>query len=93
VDLVARGKLPRGTEANGSVRVLYANSLDVRWRRSPKPKAGQGGLWLLHKTTGDRAELAPFELMHAIDVQPSLQLDLLRERGIAAGASEGDESA
>ena len=78
-DLVAKGDLD---EAGGTVAVLYANSIDVAWRESPKPKAGQAGLWLLHATEGEQAGLAPFALLHAIDLQPSIQLNLLRERGI-----------
>ena len=83
VDLVARGDVgqpPGGGQVQ--VVVLYANSLDVQWREWPKPKAGQGGLWLLHRTPEERAQSAPFELRHPIDLQPSLQLDLLRERGM-----------
>jgi len=81
-DLVERGELPGVSGGVGTVAVLYANSIDVRWRESPKPKAGQGGLWLLHRTTGDLARWAPFQLLHPIDLQPSIQLDLLREHGI-----------
>jgi hypothetical protein len=73
VDLVERGDV-----AEGRVDVLYANSLDVRWRRWPKPKAGQGGMWILHRTAPEQAALAPFTLMHPEDLQPSLQLELLR---------------
>lgn len=82
-DVVARGAVPEGTEEGGTVSALYANSLDVRWRRAPKPKAGQGGLWLLHRARDELSGFAPFELVHPIDVQPSIQLDLLRERGVA----------
>jgi hypothetical protein len=83
VDLVARGDIGGSPDAGpAQVVVLYANSLDVRWRDWPKPKAGQGGLWLLHRTPTERAQSARFELEHAIDLQPSLQLDLLRERGM-----------
>jgi hypothetical protein len=81
-DVVARGELPDATEAGGVVSTLYANSLDVRWREAPKPKAGQGGLWLLHRAREELSGFAPFELVHPIDVQPSIQLDLLRERGL-----------
>jgi hypothetical protein len=83
VDLVARGDIGRQPDG-GTVPVdaLYANSLDVQWRDWLKPKAGQGGLWLLHRPPAERAELASFELKHSIDLQPSLQLDLLRERGL-----------
>jgi hypothetical protein len=73
VDLVERGDVEAGR-----VQVLYANSLDIRWRDWLKPKAGQGGMWILHRTAAEHAELAPFTLRHREDLQPSLQLELLR---------------
>jgi hypothetical protein len=73
VDLVERGDVE-----GDRVNVLYANSLDIRWRNWPKPKAGQGGMWLLHRTAPEQAQLAPFALLHPEDLQPSLQLELLR---------------
>src|ERR671929_64057 len=33
VDLVQRGDVPDVGEEGGEVRVVYANSLDIRWRR------------------------------------------------------------
>ncbi|HEY0632787.1 MAG TPA: hypothetical protein VGC98_12085 [Thermoleophilaceae bacterium] len=78
VDLVERGELPGGS---GTVDVLYANSLDVHWREAPKPKAGESGMWLLHRAPDDLSEHAPFQVLHAIDLQPSLNLELLRGRG------------
>jgi hypothetical protein len=81
-DVVARGEVPDVSEEGGNVEVLYANSLDRRWRQAPKPKAGQAGLWLLHRAREELAGFAPFELAHPIDVQPSLRLDLLRDRGL-----------
>jgi hypothetical protein len=82
IDLMERGEIARPGEAPQTVAVVYANSIDVRWRDAPKPKAGQAGLWLLHHTPAERAELAAFEITHPVDLQPSIQLDLLRERGI-----------
>jgi len=82
VDLVARGQLTPSPDGQTHIAVLYANSRDIRWRDWPKPKAGQGGLWLLHRPPTDRSAFAPFELEHLIDLQPSMQLDLLRERGM-----------
>jgi hypothetical protein len=93
VDMVVRGELPGGAGPGGTVPVLYANSLDVRWRHCPKPKAGQSGLWLLHRTSGELGNLAPFELTHPIDLQPSLQIDLLREHGVATEAPEEEAPA
>ena len=82
VDLVAKGDAPGLGEGGGSVSAVYANSIDIQWRKWPKPKAGQGGLWLLHKTGEELAALAPFQLLHPEDLQPSTQLDALREHGI-----------
>jgi hypothetical protein len=72
VDVVAHGDV-----REGEVRVLYANSIDVRWRRWPKPKAGQAGMWSLHRTEGAQAKLAPYMVMHPEDLQPSTTLDAL----------------
>jgi hypothetical protein len=78
-DLVAKGDVEAGDE----VAVLYANSLDVRVRDRPKPKAGQGGLWLLHRTADPAlAQQAPYELLDSLDLQDSIVLDVLRDRGI-----------
>ncbi len=81
VDVVERGTIPGVGEEGGEVRVLYANSLDRRWRSWPKPKAGQGGMWILHRPADARAGMADFEICHPEDLQPSLELDLLREGG------------
>ena len=81
-DLVAKGDAPGLGEGGGSVAAVYANSIDIQWRTWPKPKAGQGGLWLLHDSEEEVASLAPFQLLHPEDLQPSTQLDALREHGI-----------
>lgn len=83
-DVVAKGDLPDLDDGRGRIDVLYANSIDIQWRRHPKPKAGQAGLWLLHRTDGDLARLAPFQLLHPEDLQPSVQLEDLRDRGIVS---------
>jgi hypothetical protein len=70
-----------GEVAPGPMSVLYANSLDVRWRRSPKPKAGQEGLWLLHATAGAEHDLAPYVLVDPEDYQPAENLSQLRADG------------
>ena len=82
VDLVAKGDAPGLGEGGGTVATLYANSIDFQWREWIKPKAGQAGLWLLHRSEGELAQLAPFQLIHQEDLQPSTQLDALREAGI-----------
>lgn len=71
----------KGDVPEGEVRALYANSLDVRWRDAPKPKAAQNGLWVLHATEGDLREVAPFQILHSADFQPVQHLDSLRDNG------------
>ena len=70
-----------GSVAGPTVQVLYANSTDVRWHRSPKPKPGQSGLWILHKTDAGLQALAPFQIVHPEDMQPTQQLDVARTAG------------
>jgi hypothetical protein len=68
----------KGNAKPGKLVVLYANSLDVRWRNAPKPKAGQGGLWILHKTDDPvLGKSAPFQILHEEDYQPVQSLDTL----------------
>jgi len=81
-DLVAKGDAPGLGEGGGTVAALYANSIDFQWREWIKPKAGQAGLWLLHRSEDELAQLASFQLIHQEDLQPSTQLDALREAGI-----------
>jgi len=70
----------RGDVADDAeVKILYANSLDVHWREAPKPKASQNGLWLLHATEAELQPLAPFKIIHAEDLQPPQNLELLRQ--------------
>ena len=87
VDLVAHGNVPDLDDEGGQVEVQYANSLDRRWRSWPKPKAGQSGMWVLHRAPGDETD-APFQLMHPEDLQPSLLLDALLGE---ATEEEGDD--
>jgi hypothetical protein len=61
----------------GSLDVLYANSLDVQWHASPKPKAGQEGMFVLHATDRAQSELAKYQIVHPEDLQPVQNLDAL----------------
>lgn len=72
VSHVALGKLRRG-----ALKVLYANSQDVRWRAHPKPRAGQEAAWILHNTDTKISRAARFVLADASDVQPVQFVDSL----------------
>ena len=61
----------------GPLDVLYANSLDVRWRNAPKPKAGQEGMFLLHAADRSFSNVAKYQILHPEDLQPVQHLDAL----------------
>jgi hypothetical protein len=61
----------------GTIEVLYPNSLDVQWRNSPKPKAGQEGLFVLHASDRSVRSLAKYQLLHPEDLQPVQNADAL----------------
>jgi hypothetical protein len=69
---VVEGRLKPGT-----IEVLYPNSLDVQWRNSPKPKAGQEGLFVLHASDRSVRSLAKYQLLHPEDLQPVQNADAL----------------
>jgi hypothetical protein len=71
----------RGPVTGPQVDVLYANSQDVLWRNSPKPRASQEGVWLLHSTEDGLRNVAPFEIPHPEDYQPVTRMEQLRSEG------------
>jgi len=70
-----------GSVQSGNLDVLFANSLDIRWYRAPKPRAAQGGVWILHNTPSDLQALARFHIIHPEDYQATQQMDVLRKPG------------
>jgi hypothetical protein len=75
----------KGQLEPGEVRVCFANSVDIAWRNSPKCRASQGGLWMLHKASPELAHLAPFQILHGEDWQPVQSLDPIREYALRKG--------
>jgi hypothetical protein len=68
----------RGDIKPGRLRVIFANSMDTRWQHTPKPKPSQGGVWILHRTSVGLRRIAPFQIIHADDFQPTQNLEFLR---------------
>jgi hypothetical protein len=66
-----------GKHRRGDLRVLYANSQDVRWRTHPKPRAGQEAAWILHAADPKISKAARWVLADASDVQPVQFVDTL----------------
>ena len=74
VSHVVLGKLRRG-----DLKVLYANSQDVRWRAHPKPRAGQESVWILHLADPKISKAARYVLADSDDVQPVQFIESLGE--------------
>jgi hypothetical protein len=75
VESVEKGHLTGKT-----VVVLYPNSNDVMWQSAPKFKAGQQGVWLLHR---DQAKLPgvkeqQYTALKPLDFQETGQLERIR---------------
>jgi hypothetical protein len=82
-------KSPR--RASRTVAVLFANSRDIVWVKSPKLHEGVRGIMLLH--TVDESDRPPrgarvaYQATHPLDLQPSERLPEIR-RALSASSSE-----
>jgi len=81
VATIAVDHAEKGTVGD-TVQFSFPNSHDVHWVHVPKPAAGDTRLWLLHAATGAAAELAPYTLQDADDVQ---RPDELGRLGLGGG--------
>ena len=68
----------KGDVPEQQVTVAFPSSQDVRWHTTPKPVAGQDGVWVLHATEGATRDIAPFQLADSEDFRSLQDLDLLR---------------
>jgi hypothetical protein len=69
-----------GPSTQRTVTILYANSIDVVWVRSPKFKKGQEGIWILHRDQAvdwKRGSRLPVESLTALDSEDFLPLNQL----------------
>ena len=83
---VLKGRKPRG-----DVEVLFANSDDIVWHKSPKLHRGVSGILLLHRIKEDEAPAeVPRSVYQATDPLDFLPADRLGEVERALGAESGD---
>lgn len=77
----------KGQFSARTVSVLYANSTDMMWFRSPKLKEGQDGIWLLHKDAVKWPGIKDrYVVVDPLDFQPRDQGDRVK-RLLARGAN------
>ena len=83
IETVEKGKV-----ASKTITVLFSNSTDIAWYRSPKLKKGDRGVWLLQNRDPFGKATPDLAVVHAADCQPIAELDrirgLLKNAGSAA---------
>lgn len=68
----------KGNAASQTVTVNVAYGDDVIWRRAPKPKAGDGGIFLLQPDREKRFRAEGLFLIDSLDWLPKSELDRVR---------------
>jgi hypothetical protein len=61
-----------------TIDVLFANSTDIAWYRSPKLKKGDRGVWLLHKRDPFGRATPGLAVVHPADQRPIADLERVR---------------
>jgi hypothetical protein len=72
VSSTAKGQAP------AELVVVFPNSTDIRWIGTPKFKANDEGVFMLHRTDDDKLQVHGFTALDALDFQPMAQLDRVR---------------
>lgn len=73
VESVEKGKVTTKT-----IPVLFANSTDIAWHRSPKLKKGDRGIWLLQNRDPFGRAVPGLAVVHPADQQPIQELAKIR---------------
>ena len=80
----------KGSKPDGEVEVLFANSADIVWYRSPKLHRGTSGIFLLHRLKEEEApKAAPRAAYQATDPLDFLPSERLREVEHVLGSDRG----
>ena len=77
---VAVQSVLKGRKPKGEVEVLFANSMDIAWYRSPKLHRGSGGIFILRRLQeGETPQDAPRSAYQATDPLDFLSAERLAE--------------
>jgi hypothetical protein len=70
--------LAKGALSSSEVRVVYPESLDVKWYRAPKFRVGQDGVWILRKQRIEELGREEFTALNLLDFHSMDSLNRLR---------------
>jgi hypothetical protein len=68
----------KGSHSEPTQEILFARSMDIAWYRSPKVKAGDRGVWLLHRRDLRGKSVPDLAVVHPLDFQPATELENIR---------------
>jgi hypothetical protein len=68
----------KGSHSAQTTEVLYPNSMDVVWSRSPKIKKGDRGVWLLHNRDHYGKPVPALAITHPLDFRPIAEASRVR---------------
>lgn len=78
VSTITIEKVEKGVHSEKTVDVFFPNSMDIAWHRSPKVKAGDRGVWLLHNRDVHGRAVPGRAVTHPLDFRPAAEADLVR---------------
>src|SRR5215831_4118210 len=68
----------KGASPGQTIEALFPNSNDIAWYRSPKVKAGDHGVWLLHNRDLFGNPVPVLAVVHPLDFRPIGELERVR---------------
>lgn len=68
----------KGSHSDPTKNVLFPRSMDIAWYRSPKVKAGDRGVWILHNRDHHGKAVPALAVVHPLDFQPAAALENVR---------------
>jgi hypothetical protein len=69
----------KGVHSAKTKDILFAHSMDIAWYRSPKVKAGDHGVWLLHNRSVLGRGVPAAAISHPLDFRPIEDLARVRD--------------
>jgi hypothetical protein len=78
VATIAIDSVVKGTHDANTKDVLFANSTDIAWARSPKVRQGDRGVWLLHTTDAYGRPVPAHAVTHPLDFRPVSEVARVR---------------
>jgi hypothetical protein len=86
VDAVLKGGVRKGS----TVSFLFAGSMDIVWRRSPKPKEGDTAIWIVARHERENVDGNELTALDPRDVQPTPRRDAIA--GLLAAMQPHEDS-